>query len=147
MNQLPRKLFDKNPSDGGYGGVHFAGKRITFTATAEQLKDVATSANANSLATIFDVQAVQDQMELASTLGDIGALATNVVSTAMQRSAYVALDHAMAEAEANLTPAQLAVYNSKDYQEHPEKKAAYLQQLAMSPDNVSTAMANHPELG
>ena len=115
-------------------------------ATAEQLKDVATTANANSLANNFDVQKVQDQMALASTLGDVGALATNVVSTAMQREAYVARDHAMAEAEANLTPAQLAVYNSKDYQEHPEKKAAYLQQLAMSPDNVSTAMANHPEL-
>ena len=112
-------------------------------ATAEQLKDVATTANANSLATIFDVQAVQDQMELASTLGDIGALATNVVSTAMQREAYVARDHAMAEAEANLTPAQLAVYN--DPKQTPNKEA-YLQNIAMSPDNVSTAMANHPEL-
>ena len=114
-------------------------------ATAEQLKDVATSANANSLATIFDVQAVQDQMELASTVGDVGALATNVVSTAMQREAYVARDHAMAEAEAHLTPAQLAVYNSKDYQEHPEKKAAYLVNLSIQ-QNFAEVVADNPYL-
>ena len=107
---------------------------------------MATTANANSLANNFDVQKVQDQMALASTVGDVGALATNVVSTAMQREAYVAKDHAMAEAEANLTPAQLAVYNSKDYQEHPEKKAAYLQALAMSPENLDQAWAKNPDL-
>ena len=114
-------------------------------ATAEQLKDVATTANANSLANNFDVQKVQDQMALASTLGDVGALATNVVSTAMQREAYVARDHAMAEAEANLTPAQLAIYNSKDYQEHPEKKAAYLVNLSVQ-QNFATVVADNPYL-
>ena len=90
-------------------------------ATAEQLKDVATTANANSLATIFDVQAVQDQMELASTVGDVGALATNVVSTAMQRSEYVKRDEALKAAEDNLKATDPVAWQT--YQAHPSAQA------------------------
>ena len=90
-------------------------------ATAEQLKDVATTANANSLATIFDVQAVQDQMALASTVGDVGALATNVVSTAMQRSEYVKRDEALKAAEDNLKATDPVAWQT--YQAHPSAQA------------------------
>ena len=86
-------------------------------ATAEQLKDVATSANANSLTNQFDLQKVQDQMALASTVGDIGALATNVVSTAMQRDAYVANDAAMYASEQSMKANDPAAY--ADYVKNP----------------------------
>ena len=91
------------------------------SATAEQLKDVATTANANSLATIFDEQAVQDQMALASTVADVGALATNVVSTAMQRSEYVKRDEALKAAEDNLRATDPVAWQT--YQAHPSAQA------------------------
>ena len=90
-------------------------------ATAEQLKDVATTANANSLANNFDVQKVQDQMALASTVGDVGALATNVVSTAMQRSEYVKRDEALKAAEDNLKATDPVAWQT--YQAHPSAQA------------------------
>ena len=122
-------------------------------ATAEQLKDVATTANANSLATIFDVQAVQDQMELASTVGDVGALATNVVSTAMQREAYVALDHAMKNAEDNtvidvsqLTPEQKSIYDQLDVANKPENKVAFLLATQTDANSIQSALEKYPAL-
>ena len=90
-------------------------------ATAEQLKDVATTANANSLANNFDVQKVQDQMALASTVGDVGALATNVVSTAMQRSEHVKRDEALKAAEDNLKATDPVAWQT--YQAHPSAQA------------------------
>ena len=90
-------------------------------ATAEQLKDVATTANANSLANNFDVQKVQDQMALASAVGDVGALATNVVSAAMQRSEYVKRDEALKAAEDNLRATDPVAWQA--YQAHPSAQA------------------------
>ena len=144
MAQIPQALNGKE-SDSSTTQSAISPANVTIggkAATAEQLKDVATSANANSLTNQFDLQKVQDQMALASTVGDIGALATNVVSTAMQREAYVAKDHAMADAESHLTPAQLAVYN--DPKQTPNKEA-YLVNLSIQ-QNLSSAIADNPYL-
>ena len=136
MYQMSRIPFDKLTASGGGCGICISNLRYSITqsaispanvtiggkaATAEQLKDVATTANANSLATIFDEQAVQDQMELASTVGDVGALATNVVSTAMQRSEYVKRDEALKAAEDSLKATDPVAWQT--YQAHPSAQA------------------------
>ena len=134
MYQMSRIPFDKLTASGGGCGICISNLRYSITqsaispanvtiggkaTTAEQLKDVATTANANSLATIFDVQAVQ--MELASTVADVGALATNVVSTAMQRSEYVKRDEALKAAEDNLKATDPVAWQT--YQAHPSAQA------------------------
>ena len=136
MYQMSRIPFDKLTASGGGCGICISNLRYSTTqsaispanvtiggkaATAEQLKDVATTANANSLANNFDVQKVQDQMALASTVGDVGALATNVVSTAMQRSEYVKRDEALKAAEDNLKATDPVAWQT--YQAHPSAQA------------------------
>ncbi|MGW8170080.1 MAG: hemagglutinin repeat-containing protein, partial [Sulfurovaceae bacterium] len=71
------------------------------TATDEQLQGLATVKSDSHINTIFNLQDVQDSMALASTIGDIGALSNNVISTALSRDSYVARDKAIANAEAN----------------------------------------------
>ncbi len=154
MYQMSRIPFDKLTASGGGCGICISNLRYSITqsaispanvtiggkaTTAEQLKDVATTANANSLATIFDVQAVQDQMELAST--------------AMQREAYVALDHAMKNAEDNtvidvsqLTPEQKSIYDQLDVANKPENKVAFLLATQTDANSIQSALEKYPAL-
>ncbi|MDD5405602.1 MAG: hemagglutinin repeat-containing protein [Sulfurovaceae bacterium] len=89
------------------------------TATDEQLQGLATVKSDSHINTIFNLQDVQDSMALASTIGDIGVLSNNVISTALSRDSYVARDKAIANAEANYKDSvSEAAWN--DYVKNPD---------------------------
>ena len=72
-------------------------------ASADQLNGLSrdTITAHEALEPIFDLQEVQDNMEAATVVGEIGALATSITARAMTRNEYVALDQAQANYEQN----------------------------------------------
>ncbi|MGW8170078.1 MAG: VENN motif pre-toxin domain-containing protein [Sulfurovaceae bacterium] len=103
VSQIPQALNSKEKvSSTTYVALSLADVTIKGqTATDEQLQGLATVKSDSHINTIFNLQDVQDSMALASTIGDIGALSNNVISTALSRDSYVARDKAIANAEAN----------------------------------------------
>ena len=65
---MPRKLFDKLPSDGGYGGIRVSGNQITLTATGDGTQGANGYANngdlniqgSNVSAAVVDLNAARD---------------------------------------------------------------------------------------
>jgi hypothetical protein len=80
-------------------------------------------------------------MAMATVVGEIGALATNITATALQRAEYVARDQALEKIENGLTADQKKDYNSQYYKDHPEEKANYLAKI-----DRENALAKNPEV-
>ena len=78
------------------------------TAGAEQLAGLSrdTDNAAQALKPIFDLQKVQDRLELGQLAGEIVQSASKITGTALQRADYVARDQAIKAAEDQLTPEQ-----------------------------------------
>ena len=100
-----------------------------------------TSDSANALKPIFDLQKVQDRMEMATVVGEIGALATSITAKALERAEYVARDEALEKIENGLTDDQKKDYNSQYYKDHPEEKANFLAKI-----DRENALAKNPEV-
>ena len=87
------------------------------TATADQLAGLSrdTDNAAQALKPIFDLQQVQDRLELGQLIGEIIQSGSQIVGTALQRSDYVARDQAIKAAEDQLTPEQWQTYKASNY--------------------------------
>ena len=111
------------------------------TAGAEQLAGLSrdTDNAAQALKPIFDLQKVQDRLELGQLAGEIVQSASKITGTALQRADYVARDQAIKAAEDQLTPEQWHTYQANNYNQ------TYLANTVDNRDSkYSQAMASLP---